>query len=190
MCLHYHLDAHGRLHPCSMNSAGMSHSGSSASGGAARQQQEQQQYGIEQSNMQLGVMVRKGVGGTCPLRWVWDSRRQLAAVRGLARMLARWARSPPEAVSMQLSASLLALFAGLRLDVWRPASLHCWMACSLLKMGCRLPKRRAQLQRSRQAPLAQQPPSLACPPLQPLGSMLDVWMAVVRCARQLLLRTL
>jgi len=58
------------------------------------------------------------------------------------------------------------------------------------EVGLPPPERPAQLQRSRQAPLAQQPPSLACPPLQPLGSMLDVWMAVVRCARQLLRRTL
>lgn len=59
MCLHYHLDAHGRLHPCSVGSDG------SVGVPAASVQPP---YSIEQSNVQLGVMVRKGVGGTCPLR--------------------------------------------------------------------------------------------------------------------------
>lgn len=67
VCLHYHLDAHGRLHPCSAGSDGMGGSVGNALGGVPAAAVHQQ-YSIEQSNVQLGVMVRKGVGGTCPLR--------------------------------------------------------------------------------------------------------------------------
>lgn len=60
ICLHYHLDQQGQLHPVSTTPA------SAGSNGTAVR------YSVEQSNVQLGVMVRKGVGGTCPLRQVWE----------------------------------------------------------------------------------------------------------------------
>lgn len=83
LCLHFFLDPHGRLHPVTAHassSGGGSDSGGGSSsphgggggGGAADDGSGGRggvtQYSIEQSNVQLGVMVRKGVGGTCPLR--------------------------------------------------------------------------------------------------------------------------
>lgn len=78
-CLHYRLDAEGRLHPVSATadaqperraagSAGpvLEDGGAAAAGPAAAAGSGA--CGVEQSDVQLGVMVRKGVGGTCPLR--------------------------------------------------------------------------------------------------------------------------
>ncbi len=66
ICLHFHLDRQGRLHTISTQrqpAGGTSSTGiTSSTPGPARQ------YNVEESNVQLGVMVRKGVGGTCPLR--------------------------------------------------------------------------------------------------------------------------
>lgn len=154
MCLHYHLDGRGRLHPCSKAGAGMGSSSSSAAGGAADQQQaKERQYGIEQSNVQLGVMVRKGVGGTCPLRYlaVWQVTNLPWHV-GLSKCMAdRCMVSMPCTGSNTLCNILrrsCALFAGRRLGVWRVTSQCFWMAYHLLKKGCRLLKHPAQLQRS------------------------------------------
>ena len=62
VCLHFHLDDQGQLHPCTTApAANNAHGGSSG-------EAEAQRFTVEQSNVQLGVMVRKGVGGTCPLR--------------------------------------------------------------------------------------------------------------------------
>lgn len=57
-CLHFRLDDAGKLHPAPTVSR---HGGCSGGGGAAA-------AGPEASNVQLGIMLRKGVGGTCPLR--------------------------------------------------------------------------------------------------------------------------
>ena len=78
-CLHYRLDSEGRLHPVSTatgprpaQSAAGSASPAAASGSAAAAgpaaAAAPSGCGIERSDVQLGVMVRKGVGGTCPLR--------------------------------------------------------------------------------------------------------------------------
>ena len=75
ICLHFHLDQHGQLHPVAAveasSSSGGAAAGSAGSGGGSRSSSTDgggRQYSLEQSNVQLGVMVRKGVGGTCPLR--------------------------------------------------------------------------------------------------------------------------
>ena len=68
MCLHFHLDSTGgALHPCTL-AAEAPQQQSVAGSPSGTQQQQQRQYSVEESNVQLGVMVRKGVGGTCPLR--------------------------------------------------------------------------------------------------------------------------
>lgn len=56
VCLHFRLDGAGQLHPVD--------GGAAAAGGAGSGVQR----GVEGSNVQLGIMLRKGVGGTCPLR--------------------------------------------------------------------------------------------------------------------------
>lgn len=66
-CLHYRLDGQGRLHPvaappCAPDGVEESGGGGGGPGAAAVA------ACLAASNVQLGVMVRKGVGGTCPLR--------------------------------------------------------------------------------------------------------------------------
>jgi hypothetical protein len=69
ICLHFHLDQHGQLHPVAAVEASRSSSSGALGGGSSGTDGSGgRQYSVEQSNVQLGVMVRKGVGGTCPLR--------------------------------------------------------------------------------------------------------------------------
>lgn len=72
VCLHYCLDADGRLHPVAADPAGSSASGAPVGAdhgsGGSDGGDTSHRRSIEGSNVQLGVMVRKGVGGTCPLR--------------------------------------------------------------------------------------------------------------------------
>lgn len=60
VCLHYHLDSQGTLHPVDISPTAST--GNCCNGCTA------ERHTVEQSNVQLGMMVRKGVGGTCPLR--------------------------------------------------------------------------------------------------------------------------
>ena len=78
VCLHYHLDAEGHLHACqnlpgeqaAADDAGGTGVplGSTGAAGSSAVPPLRQQHGITDSNVQLGIMIRKGVGGTCPLR--------------------------------------------------------------------------------------------------------------------------
>ena len=72
MCLHFHLDSTGgALQPCTLEAdAPQQQSVGSRPQGMQQQRQRQRQYSVEESTIQLGGMVRKGVGGTCPLRQV------------------------------------------------------------------------------------------------------------------------
>ncbi|KAI3425137.1 hypothetical protein D9Q98_008908 [Chlorella vulgaris] len=75
VCLHYHLDSQGTLHPVDISPTAST--GNCCNGCTA------ERHTVEQSNVQLGMMVRKGVGGTCPLR---AAARRLGST-GLLSML-------------------------------------------------------------------------------------------------------
>ena len=90
VCLHYWMDPRtGAVHPCA---AAAADAGSEAA--AAGAEGRTRAYSIRESNLQVGVMVRKGVGGTCPLR---------AAARQLSRsgLLGALLDDPPPATSAQ-----------------------------------------------------------------------------------------
>lgn len=53
ICLHYYLDSHGNLIPCTIED---------------KKNKKSKEYDIEDSNVQLSILVRKGVGGTCPYK--------------------------------------------------------------------------------------------------------------------------
>lgn len=88
-CLHFYLDASGRLHSCTAtdgtggggggDAAGAAAGCSSGAAGSGGSGEARPYFTVEQSNVQLGVMVRKGVGGTCPLRWVAPAGRWAGA---------------------------------------------------------------------------------------------------------------
>ena len=93
LCLHYCLDTNGSLHACTglgNGEAGRQHAAKeldlaaaeAVHHPAAQQQHHQRQplFGIEDSNVQFGIMLRKGVGGTCTLR---HRTRQMAGLLNL-----------------------------------------------------------------------------------------------------------
>lgn len=110
ICLHYHLDAAGALHACRTDGssggdgsaggdsavgsvrASEAEGGGTASGATPssmqqqRRQRRKEDLGISDSNMQLGILIRKGVGGTCPLR---------AQARRMAGLLSALLGEPP-----------------------------------------------------------------------------------------------